>query len=134
MSELNNDPFLAATTNVNPPEKPIPIGSIVKEGEADIHENTSVKVYEDKKSGKKQMVVKLIEEGLSKNGYYYSKSVAESIADFMTERPQMYMDHSMSLFGGGARSFNELVAVAKLSKPLQKDFTKELLVRVKLDF
>ena len=41
MSELNNDPFLAATTNVNPPEKPIPIGSIVKEGEADIHENTS---------------------------------------------------------------------------------------------
>ena len=29
---------------------------------------------------------------------------------------------------------NELVAVAKLSKPLQKDFTKEALVRVKLDF
>ena len=29
---------------------------------------------------------------------------------------------------------NELLAVAKLSKPLQKDFTKESLVRVKLDF
>lgn len=29
---------------------------------------------------------------------------------------------------------NELLAVAKLSKPLQKDFTKEALVRVKLDF
>jgi hypothetical protein len=29
---------------------------------------------------------------------------------------------------------NELLAVAKLSRPLQKDFTKELLVRVKLDF
>jgi len=29
---------------------------------------------------------------------------------------------------------NELLAVAKLSKPLQKDFTKECLVRVKLDF
>ena len=29
---------------------------------------------------------------------------------------------------------NELVAVAKLSKPLLKDFTKEALVRVKLDF
>ena len=29
---------------------------------------------------------------------------------------------------------NELVAVAKLSRPLPKDFTKELLVRVKLDF
>jgi hypothetical protein len=29
---------------------------------------------------------------------------------------------------------NELLAVAKLSKPLQKDFTKEALVRVKLDY
>ena len=29
---------------------------------------------------------------------------------------------------------NELVAVAKLSKPLAKDFTKEALIRVKLDF
>ena len=28
---------------------------------------------------------------------------------------------------------NELLAVAKLSKPLNKDFTKEALVRVKLD-
>jgi len=29
---------------------------------------------------------------------------------------------------------NELLAVAKLSRPLIKDFTKEALVRVKLDF
>jgi hypothetical protein len=29
---------------------------------------------------------------------------------------------------------NELLAVAKLSKPLTKDFTKEALIRVKLDF
>ena len=29
---------------------------------------------------------------------------------------------------------NELVAVAKLRKPLLKDFTKEALIRVKLDF
>ena len=29
---------------------------------------------------------------------------------------------------------NELLAVAKLSKPLNKDFTKEALIRVKLDF
>ena len=29
---------------------------------------------------------------------------------------------------------NELLAVAKLSKPLKKDFTKEMLLRVKLDF
>ena len=30
--------------------------------------------------------------------------------------------------------FGELLAVAKLSRPLEKNFTKELLVRVKLDF
>jgi hypothetical protein len=29
---------------------------------------------------------------------------------------------------------NELIAAAKLSKPLNKDFTKEALIRVKLDF
>jgi hypothetical protein len=29
---------------------------------------------------------------------------------------------------------NELLAVAKLSKPLVKDFTKEALIRVKLDY
>jgi len=29
---------------------------------------------------------------------------------------------------------NELLAVSKLSRPLLKDFTKEALVRVKLDF
>jgi hypothetical protein len=29
---------------------------------------------------------------------------------------------------------NELLAVAKLSTPLVKDFTKEALIRVKLDF
>jgi hypothetical protein len=29
---------------------------------------------------------------------------------------------------------NDLLAVAKLSQPLLKDFTKEALVRIKLDF
>ena len=29
---------------------------------------------------------------------------------------------------------NDLLAVAKMSRPLLKDFTKEALVRVKLDF
>jgi hypothetical protein len=29
---------------------------------------------------------------------------------------------------------NELLAVAKLSKPLVKDFTKEALIRIKLDY
>jgi hypothetical protein len=29
---------------------------------------------------------------------------------------------------------NELLAVAKLSRPLVKDFTKEALIRIKLDY
>ena len=29
---------------------------------------------------------------------------------------------------------NELVAVAKMSQPLTKDFTKEALIKVKLDY
>jgi hypothetical protein len=29
---------------------------------------------------------------------------------------------------------NDLVAVAKLSQPIAKDFTKEALIRVKLDY
>ena len=29
---------------------------------------------------------------------------------------------------------NDLVAVAKLSRPLLKDFTKEALIRIKLDY
>ena len=29
---------------------------------------------------------------------------------------------------------NELVAVAKMSQPLSKDFTKEALIKVKLDY
>jgi hypothetical protein len=29
---------------------------------------------------------------------------------------------------------NELLAIAKLSQPLTKDFTKEALIRIKLDY
>jgi hypothetical protein len=74
-------------------------------------EALSIRVYEGKKynDNKKRMVVKLIEAGESKNGYFYSKEVAESISSHIKERNQMYMDHSM---WGGGRSFKDLVAVA----------------------
>jgi len=80
-------------------------------GGVNIHESLSVRVYEDskKKDGKKRMVVKLIQPGESKNGYYYSPEVAESVADHILQRPQMYMDHSM--FEAG-RSFRDLAAIA----------------------
>ena len=45
------------------------------------------------------------------------------------DNPQTYIT-TVGLYNDN----NELLAVAKLSRPLLKDFTKELLVRVKLDF
>lgn len=49
--------------------------------------------------------------------------------DVMINAPQVYMT-SVGLYNDN----NDLLAVAKLSKPLLKDFTKEALVRIKLDF
>ncbi len=114
--------------SVTPDSPTPPLGSIPQPGEIDIHETLSVKVRETKDPNKKQMVVKLIETGLSKNGYYYSKDVAESVADLIQSRPQMYMDHSMDFFGGGARSFNELVAVA--TESYKKDGAAYAIVEV----
>jgi hypothetical protein len=76
----------------------------------EIKETLSVRAIEDSKDGKQKLAVKLIEEGWSKNGYYYSKEVAESVADHIKDRPQMYMDHSMGIMMG--RSFKDLVAIA----------------------
>ena len=49
--------------------------------------------------------------------------------DVMINSPQAYIT-TVGLYNDN----NDLVAVAKLSRPLVKDFTKEALVRVKLDF
>jgi len=96
---------LSVSTTGIPPQ----LGSITQDYK-EIKETLSVRAIEDSKDGKKKMAVKLIEEGWSKNGYYYSKEVAESIADHIKGRPQMYMDHSMGLMMG--RSFKDLVAIA----------------------
>ena len=49
--------------------------------------------------------------------------------DVMINSPQSYIT-SVGLYNDN----NDLLAVAKLSQPLLKDFTKEALVRIKLDF
>ena len=49
--------------------------------------------------------------------------------DNMINAPQSYVT-TVGLYNDN----NDLLAVAKLSKPLLKDFTKEALVRIKLDF
>lgn len=47
----------------------------------------------------------------------------------MVDRPQAYVT-TVGLYSDS----NDLLAVAKLSRPLLKDFTKENLIRIKLDF
>lgn len=65
----------------------------------------------------------------SENPSFISGSTGEVIYDYFIDNPQTYAT-TIGMYNDS----NELLAVAKLSKPLTKDFTKEALVRVKLDF
>jgi hypothetical protein len=65
----------------------------------------------------------------SENPSFISGSTGEVIYDAFVNHPQVY-----ATTVGMYNDSNELLAVAKLSRPLLKDFTKESLVRVKLDF
>ena len=65
----------------------------------------------------------------SENPSFISGSTGEVIYSNFINNPQVYPT-TIGLYNDA----NELLAVAKLSKPLLKDFTKESLVRVKLDF
>jgi hypothetical protein len=65
----------------------------------------------------------------SENPSFISGSTGEVIFDSFINNPQTYIT-TVGLYNDSS----ELLAVAKLSRPLPKDFTKELLVRVKLDF
>jgi hypothetical protein len=65
----------------------------------------------------------------SENPSFISGSTGEVLYPLFINSPQTYIT-TVGLYN----DTNELLAVAKLSKPLQKDFTKEALIRVKLDF
>jgi hypothetical protein len=65
----------------------------------------------------------------SENPSYISGSTGELIYDSFIDNPKTYIT-TVGLYNDN----NELLAVAKLSRPLEKNFTKELLLRVKLDF
>ena len=47
----------------------------------------------------------------------------------MIDSPQSYVT-SVGLYNDN----NDLIAISKLSSPLLKDFTKEALIRIKLDY
>jgi len=65
----------------------------------------------------------------SENPSFISGSTGEVIYDEFINAPQTYIT-TVGMYNDS----NELLAVAKMSRPLLKDFTKEALVRVKLDF
>ena len=69
------------------------------------------------------------EYNYSENPSYISGSTGEVLYPLFINSPTTYIT-TVGMYNDA----NELLAVAKLSKPLQKDFTKEALIRVKLDF
>jgi hypothetical protein len=69
------------------------------------------------------------EYNYSENPSFISGSTGEVLYSSFINNPQTYIT-TVGLYN----DTNQLLAVAKLSRPLPKDFTKEALVRVKLDF
>tara|TARA_R110002072_G_scaffold986_2_gene8148 strand:- start:2539 stop:3603 length:1065 start_codon:yes stop_codon:yes gene_type:complete len=65
----------------------------------------------------------------TENPSFISGSTGEVIFPYFINNPQTFPT-TVGMYNDS----NDLLAVAKLSKPIQKDFTKEALVRVKLDF
>ena len=65
----------------------------------------------------------------SENPSFISGSTGEVIYSNFINNPQTFIT-TVGLYNDN----NELLAVAKLSRPLSKDFTSEALIRVKLDF
>ena len=72
---------------------------------------------------------KASEFNYSENPSFISGSTGEVIYDVFINNPQTYPT-TVGLYNDS----NELLAVAKLSRPLLNDFTKALLIRCKLDF
>ena len=69
------------------------------------------------------------EYNYSENPSFISGSTGEVLFSSFINNPQTYIT-TIGLYN----DTNQLLAVAKLSRPLPKDFTKEALIRVKLDF
>jgi hypothetical protein len=65
----------------------------------------------------------------SENPSFISGSTGAVLYDLFINSPQTYIT-TVGLYNDN----NELLAVSKLSRPLLKDFTKELLIRMKIDF
>ena len=69
------------------------------------------------------------EYNYTENPSFISGSTGEVVFPYFINNPQTFPT-TVGLYNDS----NDLLAVAKLSRPIQKDFTKEALIRVKLDF
>jgi hypothetical protein len=65
----------------------------------------------------------------SNNPTFYNNTNGQILVEEFVDDPRVYVT-SIGMYNDN----NELLAVAKLSKPLEKSFDKEALVRVRLDF
>jgi hypothetical protein len=63
------------------------------------------------------------------NPTFYNNTNGQILNDDFVEDPRVFPT-SVGLYN----SRNELLAIAKLSRPLEKSFDKEALIRVRLDF
>lgn len=113
-------PNTDAVLNKNPAN----LYNIIKEGA-----NFSLKSEETLSSNYVFVRARNSDFNYSSNPSYISGSTGELSYEILIDQPVTYIT-TIGLYNDN----NDLLAVAKLSRPLQKDFTKELLVRVKLDF
>jgi hypothetical protein len=112
------------STTVSPPNKNVLSGSnMVVRGKS-----FTLQSEETVTSNYVFVRVRNSEYNYSTNPSYITGS-GELRYDVMINTPQSYIT-TVGLYNDN----NDLLAVAKLSKPLLKDFTKEALIRIKLDY
>ena len=122
---LNYSGSISATTSVNE----TPMGYLYRAISSSLNNGFKLNSQETISSNYVFVRPRSSEFNYSENPSFISGSTGEVLYSNFINNPQTYIT-TVGLYN----DTNELLAVAKLSKPLVKDFTKEALIRVKLDF
>jgi len=116
---------ISATASVNE----TPMGYLYRAISASLSSGFKLNSQETISSNYAFVRPKSSEFNYSENPSYISGSTGEVLYSDFINSPQTYIT-TIGLYNDS----NELLAVAKLSRPLLKNFTKEALIRIKLDF